>query len=935
MSIHKKAKNLKPDAVAPAPLIVSVVRYDGPVGKPYGYKKGKLTKGVNYRSKKAVGETLEFYSFGDFKTWRRSLTSETMLVSGTFAAVGEVLVAFKDEEGPGEVSASKKYLEHREQPGILIGDIDFKDPYEVAGLYLGGEQPYNTQDEALSAFDKVLPEADDCALLIGNSTSSNLFKGKKKVKGTGGMRFYLPVKDASKIPELLNIMLKRSWLRGEGWAFVDEAGKFQERGLVDTALERPTQPDYAAPDLSDGLTQDREWDEFDGDYLDPASVAPLTAEEEEQYQQAIASAKDALAPEMAAQRDKWLAKEAKKHETKGLKPKRAMSAAVQLLDNGVLFPSGSVIFDDGTEVSVLDLLTDGASHDGKTCKDPVEPDYREGASVGIFYWNDGDRPGIHSFAHGSRWYAIKYDVDSLLNMEWGDAPDMEDIIAAAAVTEFASASERKSTIKKLASNIGLGNAFKSLEQDIDKKIADNAASVDPSENIDPRKAKVVAGLWPHEKPLPRFVWSMVNEEGAPLVHLKNIEVLLDAYGIALSYNVILKDWDWTFQGVDRGTDNADGSFFTNVRDLIKLNGLSVNAADAMRYLITLADARQENPVTDYLSVLFWDGKDRITALATALKPHNQEIAEISLRRALIQACAAADGAVLGRLINPSVKAVFEYVLAFLSGQGAGKTKGLAHLVPDALAPYVKTSVVLDIGNKDSVKGAVGGWICELGELDASYSKAAQTAFKAFMSREEDELRLPYAATHSRFKRRTAFIGTVNEPDFLRDQTGSRRFLPLAVGAGFPRWPAYETDQLWAQVWAAYVSGEQWWPTDGEVSVLVENAETFRQRSGIEEALLIKYDWESCQPKNGERRMVSQIASMFGDRYATALSLRETGYALSNLWRKHGAVEREGQLKIKTEQGWVKVNANSGKNMGWLLPPQRLDGSPDIDDDDFL
>ena len=127
-----------------------------------------------------------------------------------------------------------------------------------------------------------------------------------------------------------------------------------------------------------------------------------------------------------------------------------------------------------------------------------------------------------------------------------------------------------------------------------------------------------------------------------------------------------------------------------------------------------------------------------------------------------------------------------------------------------------------------------------------------------------------------------------------------------------------------------MSGEQWWPTEAEVAALAENAETFRQRSGVEEALLLKYDWESCQPKDVERRMVSQIASMFGDRYATAISLRETGYALSNLWRNNGAVEREGQLKIKTEQGWVKVNANSGKNMGWLLPPARLEVSPDLD-----
>jgi len=932
MNIPENANKLHPDTAKQGALIVSAVRYEAPVGKPYGYKKGKVTKGKNSRSKKAVGETQSLPAFEDFPSWRKALTTEYMLVSGTFEAVGEIPVVYKGEEGPGEVSASKKYLAHREQPGILIGDIDFKDPDEVAGLYLGGDQPYKTKEAALDGLAKVCPEADGCALLIGWSTSSNLFKDKKQVKGTGGIRTYLPVTDASKIPELLDTMHKRSWLHGEGWAFVDKAGQFQERSLFDMALKTVTQPDYAAPDLQDGLTQDREWDEFEGCYLDPASVVPLTPEEEEQSKAAVSAAKNKLAPEMEAQRKVWLTKNAKAHEKKGLSTKRAMAAAVQLLDNGVLFPTGAILFDDGTEVSVLDLLTDGSAHDGKTCKDPVEPDYNGGASVGQFYRNDGDRPGIHSFAHGSRWFAIRYDADSLIKMEWGDEPDMDDIIAAAALTEFDTASKRKATIKKLASTCGLGNAYKSLEKDIDRKKAENAAPADATMVVDPNKAKIVAGRWPHDKPLPRFVWVMTNDEGAPLVHFKNIEVLLDAYGIALSYNVILKDWDWIFQGVDRGTDNADGSFFTKVRDLIKLNGLSINAADAMRYLIAVADARQINPVTDYISVLVWDGEDRIPALADALRPHDKEIAEISLRRALIQACAAADGAGLARVKNPSVKAVFEYVLAFLSGQGAGKTKGLVHLVPEALARYVKTSVVLDIGNKDSVKGAVGGWICELGELDASYSKAAQTAFKAFMSREEDELRLPYAATHSRFKRRTAFVGTVNEPDFLRDQTGSRRFLPLAVGAGFPRWPADEIDQLWAQVWAAYVSGEQWWPTDEEVAALVENAETFRQRSGVEEELLRRYDWECSRPKDGERHMVSLIASSIGRGRIDTITLRETGYALSNLWRNHGAVEREGHLKIETEQGWVKVNANSGKNLGWLLPPHRLDDLPDMDDE---
>ena len=210
MIVPKNTESLKKDAAGRGPLIVSVIRYEEPVGKRYGYEDGNVTKAASHRSKNAVGETKEFGSFEDFAEWRISLLSDCMLVSGTFEEVGEVTVAYKGNEGPGEVSATKRYLAHREHPGVMIIDIDFKNPIDVAGLYLGGGQPYNSLDAALNALSRVLPEADDCALLAGWSTSSNLFKDGVQVKGPGGVRVYIPVSDASKIPELLDVMHQRS-----------------------------------------------------------------------------------------------------------------------------------------------------------------------------------------------------------------------------------------------------------------------------------------------------------------------------------------------------------------------------------------------------------------------------------------------------------------------------------------------------------------------------------------------------------------------------------------------------------------------------------------------------------------------------------------------------------------------------------------------------
>jgi hypothetical protein len=926
MSMPEKPENLKPDAAKPALLIVSSVHYEGPVGKPYGYQKGQVTKGDNNRSKKAIGETLTFQSFEDFVNWRGPLTSETMLVSGTFEDVGEVSVVFKDDEGPGEVSASKKFLIHRQQPGILIGDIDFKNPDEVAGLYLGGDQPYKTQEAAINALSKVCPEADGSALLIGWSTSSNLSKGKKQVKGTGGIRFYLPVKDASKIPELLDIMHKRSWLRGEGWAFVDGAGKIQERSLVDTALGRPTQPDYAAPDLSDGLTQDREWDEFDGDYLDPASVPPLTAEEEEQYQQAVAVAKAALAPEMAAQRKKWLARETKKQEKKGHSPKRAMSAAVQLLDKGVLLPTGSVIFDDGTEVPVLDLLTDGAEYDGKTCKDPVEPNYRGGASVGQYYWNDGEGPGINSFAHGKKWYAIKHDAESA---KAAIASRDDNVISLAiAQTAFASKSEELRLEKTAAKALGLGNNVTAFRTDVaatKKRLRDKGGKG----GLDATSLAAIAeGRWSIGKSLPREIFPFKNSS-IILSHAENYKTMMAAYGYDCSYDVIKKEVFWTGPEIDMSTDNAYLALFSRMKGLAALNGLPHGSQDLNAHLPAIAEQNQINPVRDYLSTLDWDGTDRIGLLVKVMEPHDTVVAEIALRVWFTGAAAACEHFEAGLKLVHGARPSFEYVLALLGGQGVNKTKGFLGLVPKALGKYAKDGLSIKTSNKDSVKIAVSYWLVELGELDTTFGQGQIAELKAFLSTEADELRLPYAQGYSKFKRRTAFIGTVNQDKFLKDSTGNRRYLALECTNGFPLWSQEEVDQLWAQAWARYVGGAQWWPTEEEQVVLDVNAERFRQYSWAETRIRDLFDFARLHDKNKRLKSTELWAEMISDgRYGSGpqthrelnpKQISELRGAMDKLWKENGAYKRNGDLVLDTNKGTVKIYADGGKNKGWLLP----------------
>jgi hypothetical protein len=920
-------KKLNPDTARPDPIIVTAIRYEDPVGKRYGYKNGKVIPDKSYRSEKAVGETLAFQIFEDFATWRKALTTDYMLVSGTFDAVGDVQVVYRRKEGDGEVSATKDYLAHREQPGILIGDIDFKDENEVAGLYIGGNQPYKTQDLARTALLKVLPEADGCALLIGWSTSSNLFKGKKQVKGTGGIRIYLPVTDASKIPELLDIMHKRSWLHSEGWAFVDKAGNFQERSLFDQALKTVTQPDFAAPDLRDGLTQDREWDEFEGVYLDPASVVPLTAEEEEQRRKAVAAAKIALAPAMDTQRKVWLAKEAEKHEKKGLSPKRAMSVAVQLLDKGVLFPSGTVIFDDGTKVPVLELLTDGSAHDCKTCLDPVEPDYNGGASVGQYYWNDGEGPGIHSFAHGSKWYAIKHDAESA---KAAIASGDDNVIPLAlAQTAFASNIEKVKLEKEASKALGLGNNITVLRNDVaavKKRLRKRGAKY----GLDPAMAAAIAdGRWPINKPIPIEVFPFTDNKGGIISHAENYKIMIAAYGYGCSYDVIKKEVFWTGPGIDMSTDNAYLALFSTMKGLAALNALPHGSQDLNAHLPAIAERKQINPVRDYLSALEWDGKDRIGRLVEAMEPHDAIVAEIALRVWFTGAAAACDHFETGLGLVEGARPSFEYVLALVGDQGVNKTKGFLRLIPKALSKYAKDGLAIKTSNKDSIKIAVSYWLVELGELDATFGQGQIAELKAFLSTEADELRLPYAQGYSKFKRRTAFIGTVNQEKFLKDATGNRRYLVIDCTNGFPSWTVDDVDQLWAQAWARYVGGAQWWPTVDEQIKLDINAERFRQYSWAETRVRDLFDFTRLHDKNKRLKSTELWAEIASDgRYDTSARtyrelnpklISELRGAMDKLWKENGAYKRNGDFVLDTDNGTVKIYSDGGKNKGWLVP----------------
>lgn len=167
---------------------------------------------------------------------------------------------------------------------------------------------------------------------------------------------------------------------------------------------------------------------------------------------------------------------------------------------------------------------------------------------------------------------------------------------------------------------------------------------------------------------------------------------------------------------------------------------------------------------------------------------------------------------VARIYRPGAKA--DCCLILEGPQGIKKSTALR-----TLAGEYFTDELADLGSKDAALQIRGVWIVEISELD-SLARSEIASIKAFMSRTADRFRPPFGKRVIECPRQCVFAGTVNHTEYLRDETGARRFWPVLCGAIDIEALARDRDQLWAEAKSRYSSGEKWWL---DTSALVEIA----------------------------------------------------------------------------------------------------------------
>ena len=279
------------------------------------------------------------------------------------------------------------------------------------------------------------------------------------------------------------------------------------------------------------------------------------------------------------------------------------------------------------------------------------------------------------------------------------------------------------------------------------------------------EAAVADGALPEHRPtLYHALGLALNKYGVPIAHESNVQRVLcrhERYTRNYWFDVVRSVVMRGKSPVTDETATAEAAWLQ-----AHLGWHMVRRTHVLDGLVALCDvpAFQRNPLLDAIAAIPWDRVERLeTMFIRACGTPDTPFARAVGRNWLVSAVA--------RLAHPGCKV--DTMLVLEGPQGLGKSQWLEIMGGDG---YVASNENLD--GKDFLLSAHRGWIVDLLEL-AGLKRGDQEYFKGLLSAGTDVIRAPYGRLHKEQLRHFVFVGTSNTGNYLLDDTGGRRYWPIA------------------------------------------------------------------------------------------------------------------------------------------------------------
>lgn len=236
-------------------------------------------------------------------------------------------------------------------------------------------------------------------------------------------------------------------------------------------------------------------------------------------------------------------------------------------------------------------------------------------------------------------------------------------------------------------------------------------------------------------------------------------------------------------------------------------------------------------------------------------------------------------AMVAAWISPDV--VNNVILVLIGEQGAYKTTWFNYLLPPQLKHYFYTKTNANRMSKDDLLTLTQYALVCCEELD-TMRPAELNQLKATVTMTSIDERAAYAHYHEHRKHIASFCGTGNNPQFLSDPTGNRRWLPFEVESIVsPRDHPFPYEGIYSQALALYKSGFQYWFTKEEIMQLNSHNRKF-EAPHLEQELVDLFFRKPLDHEHGEFMSVARALQIISSGISQKLSAVNVGRAFVDL-----------------------------------------------------